>query len=185
MYLVGVFILFTLLFFATVFWISFPTWPATVAAKSLTITGASAQNKSYDGTTTATISGITLNGVVGSDDVSATGGGTFADKNVGAAIAVTSSLTLTGTKAGNYILAAQPSGLSADNYYVINQEGTLTINPSPIYIQTQLYTKIYDGTTYIDNTNLSSNIIEMRFVGLLQCAKFITKNKKNYLDDIQ
>ena len=41
----------------------------------------------------------------------------------------------------------------------------------------------FDYSDFRYPLNLSSNIIEMRFVGLLQCAKFITKNKKNYLDE--
>ena len=41
----------------------------------------------------------------------------------------------------------------------------------------------FDYSDFRYPLSLSSNIIEMRFVGLLQCAKFITKNKKNYLDD--
>ena len=65
--------------------------------------------------------------------------------------------SLNAVNAGVYNII--PSGLSAINYYVINQEGTLIINKAPIYIVTQLYTKVYDGTTQINNINLISNII--------------------------
>lgn len=84
----------------------------TVNKKTLTVSGAVASNKVYDGTTAATISG-TLVGIINSDVVTLTGTGTFASPNVGTAIAVTSTCALAGTDAGKYILT-QPTGLSAD-----------------------------------------------------------------------
>ncbi|PPZ90838.1 hypothetical protein C3729_11760, partial [Cloacibacterium normanense] len=88
----------------------------TINKKSLTITGLSAENKTFDGTTAATLTGTpVLNGVVGSDDVSLTGTptATFASSSVGHAIAVTvSGYSLTGAKAGDYQLV-EPT-LSAD-----------------------------------------------------------------------
>lgn len=90
----------------------------TTAKKGLTVTGATADNKDYDGNTDATISGATLVGVVGADDVTLSGGGTFAQADAGNDIAVTPSLTLGGTDAGNYSLS-QPAGLTADILAVI------------------------------------------------------------------
>lgn len=88
-----------------------------IAKKTLKVTGLTADNKTYDGTTTATFSGTaTLNGVIGSDDVTLTGtpSATFATSNVGNGIAVTvTGYTLTGTKAANYTLT-QPTGLTAN-----------------------------------------------------------------------
>jgi len=84
-----------------------------VAVKTLTVSGASAQNKVYDGTTSAIVIGTSLNGIVGSDNVNLGGGGTFASANVGTGIAVTANLTLVGTDASKYALT-QPTGLSAD-----------------------------------------------------------------------
>ena len=49
----------------------------TVSAKALTVSGATAQSKAYDGTTAATITG-TLSGIVGSDNVTLNGTGAFA-----------------------------------------------------------------------------------------------------------
>jgi hypothetical protein len=67
-----------------------------------------ANNKIYDGTTAATIATRTLSGVVGSDNVSLTGGSaTFANKNVANGKTVTATgLSLSGTAAGNYQLAS-------------------------------------------------------------------------------
>jgi len=85
---------------------------ASITAKNLTITGAVAQNKPFDGTTAATITG-TLTGVVSGDNVTLVGTGVFASAAQGTAIPVTSTATLAGTDAGNYTLT-QPSGLSAN-----------------------------------------------------------------------
>ena len=111
-----------------------PTLTANITAKTLTVTGASAANKVYDATTTATISG-TLNGVIAGDVVTLVSVGTFPSKNVGTGLAVTSSCTLSGANAGNYTLT-QPTGLTA-NITV----ATLTI------AGITASNKTYDGTT--------------------------------------
>jgi len=85
----------------------------TVDPKALTVSGAVAQNKDYDGNTNAVINGATLVGVVGIDDVTVSGGGTFASADAGTGISVTANLVLGGADAGNYSLT-QPTGLSAD-----------------------------------------------------------------------
>jgi len=87
---------------------------ADITAKAITIATPAAVTKAYDGTNSAIITG-TLTGVITADipNVTLVGTGTFADVNVGTAIAVTSTSTLTGTAAGNYNLT-QPTGLTAD-----------------------------------------------------------------------
>lgn len=80
--------------------------------KSVTITGLSASDKVYDGTTSATPTGTaTVSGKVGTDDVSVSAGtAAFADANVGTGKTVTfTGYTLSGAKANNYTLSAQPS----------------------------------------------------------------------------
>ncbi len=93
-----------------------PTLSANITATNLTITGLAGDNKVYDGTTTATVSGTaTLSGVVAGDDVVLGGAPTFtfADANVGTGISIsTTGFTISGTDSGNYTLT-QPS-LSAD-----------------------------------------------------------------------
>src|SRR5205823_5110168 len=92
---------------------------ADITAKNLTINGALANNKQYDGGTTATVdfSGASLVGVIGLDTVSINSSGysaTFATKTVGTAKAVTVlGVALSGGDAGNYTVS-QPSGLTAD-----------------------------------------------------------------------
>ena len=83
----------------------------TVGKKGLTVTGLTATNREYNGKTDVTLSGGTLSGVVGSDDVSATmpTSGTVSTADAGNNKAVSfAAITLSGTKAGNYSLT-QPT----------------------------------------------------------------------------
>jgi hypothetical protein len=85
-----------------------------VNQKPVTIANASANNKVYDGTNTAVLSG-NLTGIETADlaNVSVVLTGTFATLDVADGIAVTSTSTLSGTAATNYLLT-QPTGLSAN-----------------------------------------------------------------------
>ncbi|NBT90760.1 MAG: hypothetical protein EBT50_08040, partial [Verrucomicrobia bacterium] len=112
--------------------ITFVSKDLTITKKNLTVSGALAQNKSYDGNTAATISGATLVGVVGADDVTLANGttGTFPQATPGTGLAVTTAMTLAGTDAGNYTLS-QPAGLAADIGKMVL---TLTADPkSKVY----------------------------------------------------
>lgn len=108
---------------------------ANITAKSLTISGAAAQNKIYDGNTTATITG-TLFGVISPDVVTLTLSGNFASSEIGNGIAVTSTSTIGGADVGNYQLT-QPMGLTANitgaiiaNWTFEPLQGTSS-NPTP------------------------------------------------------
>jgi len=85
-----------------------------ITAKNLTVSGATANNKVYDGGTIATINAgsATTVGLVSGDAVTLNTGsatGAFANANVGTSKAVTvSGLTLSGADAGNYTLT-QPA----------------------------------------------------------------------------
>lgn len=105
-----------------------PTLTASIDPKSLTIDGAQAQNKPFDGTTAATITG-TLNGVISPDVVTLVGTGTFAVATQGTGIPVTSTSTLAGAQAGNYVLI-QPVGLVANitNPVCVATSGTVGWN---------------------------------------------------------
>jgi filamentous hemagglutinin family protein len=91
---------------------------ADITVKVLTITGVSINNKTYDGTTAATLSGAAgLSGIIGGDDVSASGSATatFADKNVGNGKTVDiSGLTLSGADAGNYTMSGSTASATAN-----------------------------------------------------------------------
>ena len=88
---------------------------ADITPADLAVSGLSASNKAYDATTTASLVGTASAKALGSDVVTVNGGsGSFVDKNVGYAKAVTvSGLSLAGADAGNYLPVA-PTNLKAD-----------------------------------------------------------------------
>ncbi len=106
--------------------LSFESQYLTIVARGLTVSGTVANNKPYDGTTLATLSGATLQGVVSGDDVTLGGSatGTFVQSAIGNNIDVITSMTLSGADAGNYSLT-QPSGLKA-NITVVGQSISLS-----------------------------------------------------------
>ncbi|MBT8564681.1 hypothetical protein G6709_00010, partial [Polynucleobacter paneuropaeus] len=108
---------------------------ANITPKALTVSSASAANKTYDATNTATLSG-TLSGVVSADsaNVILVQAGSFSQSNVGTGLTVTAADSLTGSAAGNYTLT-QPTGLTAN----ITAK-TLTV------VGTTVASKTYDGT---------------------------------------
>lgn len=82
----------------------------TIAKKDVTVSGIKANDKEWDNTTEATFdySEVVFSGIVDGDKLTVTATGTFADANVGEGKTVTiSSLTLGGTSADNYQLAAE------------------------------------------------------------------------------
>jgi hypothetical protein len=88
---------------------------ANITPKALTVTGLSVSNKVYDGLNTATVTGGSLSGLVGTDgaNVTLSQSATFASINVGSGIVVTSVASITGNKAANYTLT-QPAAVSAN-----------------------------------------------------------------------
>ena len=103
-----------------------------ILPKAVTINNAAAQNKVYNGTAAAVITG-TLAGVVPGDAVTLSGTGTFASVDVASGIEVTSTSVLTGAQSGNYTLT-QPTGLSAN------------ITPKQLTVTATAQNKVYDRT---------------------------------------
>lgn len=113
-----------------------------ITAKEVTVSGITAENKEYDGTTAATLvyTGLTITGMVDGDQLSATATGAFVDKDVADGKTVTiSKITLTGGDAGNYVLAGtgNQAGTTAD----------ITAKALTLADGTVKVTKVYDGTT--------------------------------------
>jgi hypothetical protein len=79
--------------------------------KILTVTGAAAASKVYDGTTAITVSGGTLVGVTSGDTINLVQSGVLINSNVSVTAAVALNFSITGTNAANYILV-QPSGIT-------------------------------------------------------------------------
>ena len=77
----------------------------TITGKEITISGITAENKVYNGTTDAVLvyTGVTFTGKLDGDDLTVTATGTFDDKNVGTGKTVTiTGFTFGGTDAANY-----------------------------------------------------------------------------------
>lgn len=90
---------------------------ATISRKPVTITGTTAQNKVYDGTTAAKVdqTGDVTTKIDGDDVSVQAGAAQFTSADAGEDIRVIfSGFTLTGADAGNYILSAQPADGMAD-----------------------------------------------------------------------
>jgi len=126
---------------ATNYTISFVNGSLDILPKELIVADASAESKVYDGTTDAVITGGTLDGIVGDEDVTLVNStaGTFAQSNVGTVISVSTSMTLSGDDAGNYELT-QPAGLTAD------------ITSAGLTITAENKSKEYDGLVFSDFT---------------------------------
>lgn len=121
-----------------------PSGVGNITPKALTITSATAQNKPYDGTTAAAISGPTLVGIISGDNMTVGGGGTFTSPSVGTGISVATNLTLGGTDAVNYSIT-QPTGLSAN---IIAIAPTITTSGISISL---------GGNYTLSGANISSN----------------------------
>ena len=111
----------------------------TITPAMLTVSGTVADDKVYDQTTTAHLSGATLHGVFAGDAVTLADDaiGQFSDKNVnpvGSPKTVTTSMTIDGGDIGNYVLA-QPTGVTAN------------ITPKSIAPTATAQSRQYDGTT--------------------------------------
>ena len=112
----------------------------TVAKAGLTVTGITANNKAYDGTTTATLNSgsASLVGVISGDTVTpVTAGatGAFAGKDVGTGISV----SVAGVTLG---------GAQASNYTLIQPATTANITRKALTVQgSTASAKVYDGTS--------------------------------------
>ncbi|MBU5433269.1 S-layer homology domain-containing protein [Intestinimonas sp. MSJ-38] len=103
----------------------------TVARKEVTISGITANNKEYDGNTSATVnaSGATITGKVDGDDltVSVATGSTFDRADAGSRTVTLGTLTLNGTSAGNYTLATSGNQTTAAANITVRD---LTVKPN-------------------------------------------------------
>ena len=108
----------------------------TINPAVLTVSGATAANKVYDGGVAATVSGGSVGGVIGSDAVSLTEAGYFSDKNAGTNKSVQEVFGLTGNDAQDYILASNTA------------QTTANITPKTLTVSSGITAnnKTYDGT---------------------------------------
>ncbi|MDO8898067.1 MAG: YDG domain-containing protein, partial [Bacteroidales bacterium] len=126
-----------------------PVLSANITPLGLTVT-ATADDKEYDGTTDATITGATLVGNLDGANVTLGNAttGTFINKNVGTGKTVNTAMTLGGSMAGNYTLT-QPA-LTAD------------ITAAPLTVTATASNKVYDAT---DAATINGATLNGVFVG--------------------
>ncbi|RAZ47389.1 hypothetical protein DP175_03810 [Polynucleobacter paneuropaeus] len=114
----------------------------TLTPIALTVSGAVAANKTYDGTTVATLSASGLNGVLAQDTANVAltlSSGSFANKNVGTNITVTAAGSISG------------SAVAAGDYTLIQPTVTANISPAPLGVS---ISGTYTGSTLINNPNI-------------------------------
>ncbi|KQZ46789.1 YDG domain-containing protein, partial [Massilia sp. Root1485] len=110
---------------------------ASITPRALTVSGITAANKVYDGTTAATVSvdAATLGGAIGGDDIVLGASGAFADKNAGTGKTVALTTGLSGQDAANYTLGGQTTALAAITPKALTVSGITAAD------------RAYDGTT--------------------------------------
>ena len=130
------------------------TFGYAVSPKPLTLTGVTAADKPYDGTTAANLTGGELVGVIGGDVVTVVAGtGTFASANPGTWSVTATGYVLGGTHAGNYVLASQPAVPNA------------TILAAPIAIFTETSLNVAAGATGAEIQNDGTLVRAYHFGG--------------------
>jgi len=110
---------------------------ANITPAALSISGITAANKVYDATTAAMVStaGAVYTGLLGSDAVTVSASGTFADKNVGTGKTVALSSSYSGADVGNYSITDQASTSANITPAALSISGITAAN------------KVYDATT--------------------------------------
>ena len=137
---------------------------ASITAKEIAISNIVAENKEYDGTTTATVS-YKSEGAVENDYVTIVPTATFADKNVGEDITVTCSFAKSGEDADNYVLSVDNAELKAN------------ITAKAIAIsEIVAENKEYDGNATATGTFTTAGVLEGEDVTVEYTAAFADKN---------
>ncbi|WP_165073093.1 beta strand repeat-containing protein [Paludisphaera rhizosphaerae] len=150
---------------------------ASITPKALTVSGITASDKVYDGTTAAMFdaSAASLNGMVAGDVVTIDASGVsaaFADKNVGNGKAVT-------------VAGLALNGVAASNYTITAPSITASITPRALGVTgVTAYSKVYNGTTnatYFTNMPHVTGAVGGDSVTLtgLGAASFADKNVGN------
>jgi hypothetical protein len=141
----------------------------TVTPLAITVAG-TANNKTYDGTTAATLSSLGSAGVIAGDSVTfANTSATFNSKDVATASTVT-------------IAGITDAGLDAGNYVIDNTTATTSANitPRPITVTATGINKVYDGGVTAGVTLASTGVLSGDSLTFADTsATFANKNAAN------
>ena len=145
--------------------VSLPTdVTATISRKAVTITGTTAQNKVYDGTTAAKVdqTGDVTTKIDG-DDVSVQAGtAQFASADVGEDIPVTfSDFALTGADAGNYVLSGQPAASKANITKADYSGSAVLVNVNVMTQQTGALTGSLAASDFFSDEPAGAEIVKV------------------------
>ena len=141
------------------------TATVTVNPKVVTVSGITANDKAYDGTTDAELvfSNATFDGILENDKLTVTAKGKFANANVGNQPVTISDLILGGDSAANYVLATEGN----------QTETTATITAKEVTVSgITANDKAYDGTT-----NAALDCSNAKFNGILENDKLTVTAK--------
>ncbi|MBR3318634.1 MAG: hypothetical protein IKG21_12530 [Atopobiaceae bacterium] len=130
-----------------------PTATADITKKKVVVAGVKATDKTYDGTTSATLDGSSaqLQGAIDGDNVTVdvAGGGTFASKDAGRDKDVTFAAALSGTDAGNYEIDGKKSQTTTK----------ASINPLEVSVAWDEENSFaYDGQEHVREATVSNAI---------------------------
>lgn len=138
-----------------------------IAKRPVTVSGITAQDKPYDGTTTADLvyTNAVYDGIVEGDQLTVSAVGTFEDAEMGQNKLVTiSGLTLGGGDAGNYVLA-EDGQQKTTTAAITPRKATVSISPdSYVYTGSEIRpaVTVMDGNTVLPETEYtvkySSNV---------------------------
>jgi filamentous hemagglutinin family protein len=168
------------------------TATAQITPKAMTISGITAANKVYDGSTNATVNvgGAQYGGLVGLDEVNVLASGVFVDKNVGVQ-SVTLTSQYTGADIGNYTITDQattnanitPKSLSmsgltvaASKVYDQGTQAVVTGTPALITAEAVGSGSTADGTPYVGDTVSFSGVP----IGTYNSPNVLTASQVSY-----
>ena len=161
------------------------TTTATISAKTVTVSGITAKNKTYDRTTTAELiyTNVVFSGIIDGETLSVTATGNFDTYNAASNKTVAiANIQLTGDNASNYTLSASDSQKTTN----------ATINKVKVTVSgIKANDKVYDGTTSVvfDYTDVViSNLVTGDSLTVTATGSFIDAsygtNKKVIIDNI-
>ena len=139
---------------------------AGISPKPVTVSGITAQDKTYDGNTQVTFAyeGVLLEGNLDGDKLTVTAQGSFEDANVGEKLVNITGLTLGGEKQGNYVLAERGQQTSATAAITANSR---YLDLSGLDLGGDQGTVWIDGEKEPINTSGGSHILLPKEAGLL------------------
>ena len=144
------------------------TTTANISKKALTISGTTASDKTYDGTTDVTENIGTLTGFVGSETVSASAVGTFGSANAG-----------TQTATFVYTLENGTNGGIASNYSLVNTTDDATITKANATITANSDSKVYNGLSQTVSGFTASGLVNDETADVLDTITGATASGKN------